>query len=116
MALLSTLAAIAVASTNYSPCSSGQIMADGSRVRFGSVAMNMLPLGTRIYLRPGLYGRHRFTVRDRIGWGSQLDIWTPSCGGAVRYGRRTQRVTVGWPRLRSRVIRMRAFFVPRLVP
>jgi 3D (Asp-Asp-Asp) domain-containing protein len=100
---LLTLAAIWVTSTNYSPCSAGSYMADGSRVRFGSVAMNMLPLGTRVTLHPGLYGRHRFTVRDRIGWGTQLDIWTPSCGAAIAYGRHAQRVAVGWRRKRPLV-------------
>lgn len=103
--MTAVLAAVLLASTNYSPCSSGTIMADGTPVRFGSVAMNTLPLGTRVYLRPGLYGRHRFVVRDRIGWGSQLDIWNPSCAGAIAYGRRTQRLTVGWPQRRGKVLR-----------
>lgn len=87
-----------VSSTSYSPCSAGQTMADGSRVRWGSVAVpeGALALGTRITLRPGLYGRHRFTVRDHIGHGSQLDIWQSSCSGAIQYGRRLQDVRVGW--------------------
>jgi 3D (Asp-Asp-Asp) domain-containing protein len=79
-------------------------MADGSHVRFGSVAMNALPLGTRITLRPGMYGRTRFTVRDRYGYGTQLDIWTPSCWDALRYGHRLQRVRVGWWHLHGRLV------------
>lgn len=97
-----------VDSTAYSPCSAGPIMADTSGVRFGSVAMNSLPLGTRITLRPGMYGRHHFTVRDRYGWGTQLDIWTPSCYDAEHYGHVWQRVRVGWWTRRGRVIRRRA--------
>jgi 3D (Asp-Asp-Asp) domain-containing protein len=79
-----------VTSTAYTPCSAGQIMADGSRVRFGSVANNFLRFGTRIRLtKPGPYGRRTFTVRDRIGYGSQLDFWVPSCRYGFYWGRRT---------------------------
>lgn len=92
----SPAAAWTVSATAYSPCSAGEYMADGTHVRFGSVAMNTLALGTRITLRPGMYGRHRFTVRDRYGSGTQLDIWTPSCSDASHYGHQPQRVRVGW--------------------
>lgn len=77
-----------VESTAYSSCSSGSTMADGSRTRVGSVASNMHPLGTRIRLTFPVQGRRTYTVRDRIGWGSELDIWMPSCSMAVGYGRR----------------------------
>lgn len=67
-------------------------MADGSTVRAGSVAMNRHPLGTRIRLVGTTFnGRRRFTVRDRIGHGSELDFWTASCSTAIRWGRRTVR-------------------------
>jgi 3D (Asp-Asp-Asp) domain-containing protein len=75
-------------STAYSPCSSGSTMADGTRTRWGSVASNWHALGTRIRLTRPILGRRLFIVRDRIGHGTQLDIWMPSCSGAVRYGRR----------------------------
>jgi 3D (Asp-Asp-Asp) domain-containing protein len=82
-----------VVSTAY--CLSG-VMADGSTVRAGSVAHNGLPLGTHVTISPPFAGRRRFTVRDRIGWGTQLDLWTGSCAFANQWGRRTVRLRVGW--------------------
>lgn len=29
------------------------------------------------------------TVEDRIGSGSEFDIWMPSCRAAIQYGRKT---------------------------
>lgn len=77
-------------------------MANGSYTRTASAANNYLRLGTRIYVRPAVLGRHRWVVRDRIGWGTELDFWMPSCGQAVSYGRRIVRMAVGWPRLTAR--------------
>lgn len=84
-------------STAY--CLTGQL-ADGSRPRLGVVAMNRHPLGTRITLKQkGPNGRRRFVVRDRIGWGSELDIWTPSCAWAYNvWGRRQVQYRIGWHR------------------
>jgi len=65
-------------------------MADGTYVRWGSVAMNRHPLGTLIWLTRPVNGRRYFRVRDRIGYGSELDIWMPSCSDARRYGRRVR--------------------------
>lgn len=75
-----------VQSTAY--CFGGR-MADGSFTRFGSVAMNMLPLGETIKLeRPrSIRGRRWFHVRDRIGWGTQLDFWLG--WGCSAWGTRT---------------------------
>lgn len=87
-------AALATISTAY--CLSGT-MADGSPVRAGSVAHNGYPLGTRITVSPSFYGQRRFVVRDRIGWGTELDFWTPSCATAYAWGRRVVTVRVGWP-------------------
>lgn len=80
-------------STSY--CQTGQ-MADGTHTRSGSVAMNSLPLGTRIRLhgRQRFAGRRYFVVRDRIGAYSQLDFFTPSCAQARIWGRRTVRFHV----------------------
>lgn len=80
-------------STGY--CLTGK-MADGSFTRAGSVAMNGVRLGTRITVSASPTGRRRFVVRDRIGFGSQLDFWTSSCGQAIRWGRRTVRWRYGW--------------------
>lgn len=88
--------AITVQSTSYSPCSAGQTMADGTRVRLGSVASNRHPLGTRITLDRPVLGLRRFTVRDRIGYGTELDLWSPSCAFSIAYGRRTVSYRVGW--------------------
>lgn len=85
---------IAVVSTAY--CLGGT-MADGTPVRAGSVANNFLPLGTRVTVTASPTQRRRFVVRDRIGWGTQLDFWTPSCTRARAWGRRTVRLHVGWP-------------------
>lgn len=81
-------------STSY--CLTG-IMADGTRVRAGSVAMNRHPLGTHIRLLGSSFqGRRRFTVRDRIGYGSDMDLWSPTCAGSFAWGRRTVRYRLGW--------------------
>lgn len=93
---MSTAALLATVSTAY--CLGGT-MADGSSVRAGSIAHNGYPLGTRVTVSPPFYGRRRFTVRDRIGWGTDLDFWTPSCGAAIAYGRRVIRVRRGWSHL-----------------
>lgn len=79
-------------STSY--CLRGR-MADGSFTRHGSVAMNSLPLGTRIRLVGVKFdGRRSFVVRDRIGWGSELDFWAPSCRMSLWWGRRTVKFRV----------------------
>jgi 3D (Asp-Asp-Asp) domain-containing protein len=56
--------------------------------------MTTEPLGTVITISPAAFGRSRFVVLDRIGSGSQLDIYNPSCRAAIDYGRRTERVRV----------------------
>jgi 3D (Asp-Asp-Asp) domain-containing protein len=94
--LLATVATLA-SSTAY--CLQGT-MADGSYTRPGSVAHNGYRLGTHLWISPSPTGRRRFVVRDRIGWGTQLDFWTPSCAAARAWGRRTVRVRVGWRRHR----------------
>jgi 3D (Asp-Asp-Asp) domain-containing protein len=73
-------------------------MADGSYTRAGSVAMNILPLGTRIKTARKFDGRRIFTVRDRIGYGTELDFWTPTCGRAIAYGRHTVKYKVLYKR------------------
>lgn len=75
-----------VVSTAY--CLRGT-MADGTYTRRRSVASNQFPLGTRLYVKPSPTGMRHFVVRDRIGHGTELDFWTPTCAQAIRWGRRT---------------------------
>jgi 3D (Asp-Asp-Asp) domain-containing protein len=71
-------------------------MADGTHTRSGSVANNSYRLGTRIRVSPPVFGIRRWIVRDRIGWGTTWDFWTPSCWQARQFGRRNIRITIGW--------------------
>lgn len=76
---------IFASSTCYSQ---GTITASGHPVRFGIVAQNTLRFGTRIRLDRPAFGRRYFRVEDRIGSGSELDIYDPSEAACIRYGRR----------------------------
>jgi 3D (Asp-Asp-Asp) domain-containing protein len=64
------------------------ITANGSTVREGIVANNMLPFGTEIKI-PELYGNRVFTVEDRMHsrkgsyW---VDIWFPTLEEAKAFG------------------------------
>lgn len=71
-------------------------MADGTFVRDRSIAMNSLPFGTKIKLvgKTTFFGRRVFYVRDRIGWGSELDFWHPSNSTCNNWGRRDVRYVV----------------------
>lgn len=101
-ALLSATVLLAGApTTSTAYCLSGR-MADGTGVRAGSVAHNGYPLGTQLTITPSPTGARRFVVRDRIGWGTQLDFWLPSCAAARAWGRRTVHVTRGWEAMRAR--------------
>jgi len=65
------------------------VMSDGTYTRAHSAASNELRLGTRIRLRHGGPDGYRdFVIRDHIGYGTRLDLWTPSCSNAIRWGRR----------------------------
>lgn len=88
----------AVSSTAY--CLRGT-MADGTWTRPRSAASNTLRLGQRIRItsrQAGPGGMRRYVIRDRIGHGTQLDLWTDSCSRAIRYGRRTVTFKLGWRR------------------
>ncbi len=71
--------------------------ATGSSVRRGIVAADrrVLPLGTKIAVSAGSYSG-TYVVADTGGAvrGRILDIWVPSCSEAMRFGRRTVKVTV----------------------
>jgi 3D (Asp-Asp-Asp) domain-containing protein len=95
IAALATAGVFVASSTSYCPGSSGPVMADGTRTRLGSVASNRHPLGTRLRLIGVRFlGRRTFVVRDRIGSGSDLDFWAPSCSASRRWGRRRVRYRV----------------------
>jgi len=84
-----------VNATSY--CLHGQ-MADQSYTRERSAASNSLPLGTKIRLvgRAGPGGLRLYVIRDRIGYGTELDLWTDSCADARAFGRRNLRFKIGW--------------------
>jgi 3D (Asp-Asp-Asp) domain-containing protein len=93
--MIAFIAAAALLANSTSYCLSGT-MADGTQVRDRSVAMNSLPLGSKIKITSegGFFGRRIFYVRDRIGHGSQLDFWSPSCAKSRKWGRRNVRYVV----------------------
>ena len=67
-------------------------MANGERVHEGAVAMNCIPFGTRYRVLDGPRAGALLTVKDRIGHGSDFDIWMPTRSVALTYGR--QLITV----------------------
>lgn len=71
--------------------------ANGGGVRRGIVAADprVLPLGTRIQIDAGSYSG-TYTVADTGGAvkGKVLDIWVPTCGEAVRFGRKSISVSI----------------------
>jgi 3D (Asp-Asp-Asp) domain-containing protein len=90
-------------------------MADGTYTRPGSAAHNGFALGTRITVRPAPWWHPsgQFVVRDRIGYGTDLDLWAPDCGTAILYGRRSVSVQVGWWHKRGRVKPRRVERMPK---
>lgn len=107
--MIASLLAAVITANSTAYCLQGT-MADGTGVRSGSVASNWHPLGTRIRLLSTTFaGQRKFVVRDRIGYGTELDFWTPSCSFALDvWGRRTVTYKIGWGPLkvkRGKVIR-----------
>lgn len=78
----------ALSSTAYTH--TGNNMANGEKPYEGAVASNLVPLGTKIYIE----GYGYFVVKDRIGHGSQLDIFMDTYKKAIQFGRRTLKVYV----------------------
>jgi len=80
--------------------------ASGRMVGRGLIAADprVLPLGSRVRLdHPGYSGE--YVVADTGGMirGKRIDIWTPSSGEAMRFGRRTVKLTVlSYPAKRAR--------------
>jgi 3D (Asp-Asp-Asp) domain-containing protein len=70
--------------------------ASGHPVRRGLIAADRsLPLGTRVRLDAGRYSGE-YVVADRGGKvrGRLIDIWVPSNGEAMRFGRRPVKLTI----------------------
>ncbi|MCA1555699.1 MAG: 3D domain-containing protein [Acidobacteria bacterium] len=70
--------------------------ASGQAVRRGLIAADSsLPLGTRVRLDAGHYSGE-YVVADRGGRirGRIVDIWVPSNGEAIRFGRRPVKLTI----------------------
>jgi hypothetical protein len=85
-----------VDSTAY--CEHG-VMANGQQTHAGVAAANNLRLGTRIQLVgrvTGPNGRRRYTIGDRIGSSSSLDLWVSDCNAARAFGRRATSYKIGW--------------------
>lgn len=74
-------------------CPTGNRTASGKWPQRGMVATisRSIPFGTHVYIE----GIGEFDVQDRIGHGSEFDIFTPSCAEARRFGRQHHRVTIG---------------------
>lgn len=73
-------------------CPTGSRTASGKWPTVGMVATisRSIPFGTRVLID----GLGEFTVEDRIGHGSEFDIFTPSCAEADRFGRQHRRVRI----------------------
>ncbi len=71
--------------------------ASGRMVTRGLIAADprILPLGTRVRLdHPGYTGEYLVADTGGAIRGRRIDIWTPSTGEAMRFGRRTVKLTV----------------------
>ncbi|MFA5086357.1 MAG: 3D domain-containing protein [Candidatus Paceibacterota bacterium] len=80
--------ATAYSSTEWQTDDTPFVTANGSEVRDGIIANNMLPFGTEIKL-PELYGNKVFTVEDRMHSRKskyQIDIWFPTLEEAKAFG------------------------------
>lgn len=62
-------------------------MANGRQTHDGAVAMNNVPFGTKWRILSGTLKGKVVTVEDRIGHGSEFDVWMSSCDAARKYGR-----------------------------
>ncbi|MFA6447408.1 MAG: hypothetical protein WCW31_04110 [Patescibacteria group bacterium] len=71
------------------------ITADGSHTRWGIVASNFLPFGTKIRI-PDYFGDQVFEVHDRMNkrFSNRVDVWMQTKGEAFQFGKRTLRIEV----------------------
>ena len=72
-------------------------MANGAPVHRGAIAADtrVLPMGTRVYISAGSLSGE-YVVKDTGGAvkGRRIDIWVPSHGQAIGFGRRSVQLTV----------------------
>lgn len=73
-------------------CPTGNRNAAGLWPQSGDVATldRSVPFGARLHIE----GIGWFVVHDRIGYGSDVDIYMPSCADAVQFGRQHRRVVI----------------------
>lgn len=80
--------------------------ASGTRTRRGIIAADrrVLPMGTRVRLDAGKGHSGEYIVTDTGGVikGNKIDIWVPSNGEAMRFGKRKVKLTVmSYPRKKA---------------
>lgn len=87
--------------------------ASGKPVARGVIAADprVLPIGTRVRVEAGAWSGE-YVVADTGGAvrGRRIDIWTPTSGEAMRFGRRAVKLTileVGGKRARTATVRLR---------
>lgn len=87
-----TLKTIYMASTSYTSRAQETdadpfVTADGSDVRDGVVATNVLPFGTKVRI-PTVFGDRIFTVHDRMNarYSYRIDVWSSDLETAKKYG------------------------------
>lgn len=66
-----------------------------SHVRYGIVASNWLPIGTKIQI-PELFGEELFVVEDRMNkrYPHRVDVWMPSKQEAKQFGKKTAEIVI----------------------
>lgn len=82
---------VIVTAYSSTPCQTDDdphITAAGTLVRWGIVANNLLPFGTKIKI-PELFGDEIFVVEDRMHWRKgnyMVDVWFPDYWSALNFG------------------------------
>lgn len=91
---------ITVPATSYNSLpgqtdSTPDITASGTKTRWGVVAANFLPIGTRIKI-PELYGDQVFIVEDRMNarYWKRIDIWMENYQDSKEFGIRNVTIEV----------------------
>lgn len=66
-----------------------------SHVRYGIVAANWLPLGTKLQI-PEIFGDKIFVVEDRMNqrYPNRVDVWMPSKQKAKQFGKKTAEIVI----------------------
>lgn len=74
--------------------SSPWVTASGTRCRWGVVACNFLPIGTKLKIEG--FGKKIFVVEDRMAkrFKHRLDVWFPKYKDAVKFGKKKVKYVV----------------------